>query len=186
MKTRQTFSPQQLSVDHFEAISDWYHFAIMELTRVKGFSENSEWIAKKLGISKKESEEAVARLFRLNLLRKDAKGRVVVQDHTNIESHAISTIGKRNFQKQVLSKAIKAMDTIPVELRNQTSMTFACNSKMFPILVKELSKFRHKFTDKAESYGEFDQVYHLSISLYPVLEQNFRKKEKTHETTLSH
>src|SRR5262245_2594450 len=34
--TRSTAAFQQIALDHFEIIADWYHYAILELTRVQG------------------------------------------------------------------------------------------------------------------------------------------------------
>ena len=45
---------QQVSLDAFNVISDWYHYAILELTTVKKFKPSEKWIAKSLGISVSE------------------------------------------------------------------------------------------------------------------------------------
>src|SRR4051812_6449760 len=42
---------QRLSEDMFTAISDWHHFAILDLTLIKNFKSDPAWIAKKLDIS---------------------------------------------------------------------------------------------------------------------------------------
>lgn len=58
----------QVSIDTCSVISDWYHYAILELTYVSGFKANPNWIVKKLSITVEESKSAVERLKRLGLL----------------------------------------------------------------------------------------------------------------------
>ena len=49
-------------------IADWYHFAILELTRLSEFRADSRWIARVLDISVDEVNVALQRLIRLDLL----------------------------------------------------------------------------------------------------------------------
>jgi hypothetical protein len=46
----------------------WYHFAILELTRLQDFQPDSRWIARVLGLNPDEVNIALARLMRLGLL----------------------------------------------------------------------------------------------------------------------
>ena len=46
---------QQLQMDTFRVISDWYHFGILELTYLKSFKSDPRWIAKALGITEIEA-----------------------------------------------------------------------------------------------------------------------------------
>ncbi len=59
--------------DEFKLISEWYHFAILSLVKLRGASTQPEWIAAKLGISERVAEEAVRRLQRLKILAPGTK-----------------------------------------------------------------------------------------------------------------
>jgi uncharacterized protein (TIGR02147 family) len=59
---------RQVSVDIFNVIADWYHYAILELLTVRDFQKSPAWIAKALGISVSEVNFALERLLRLGLL----------------------------------------------------------------------------------------------------------------------
>lgn len=65
-------SPEKniLKEDHFKIISDWYHFAIVELMTTQNFRSDLIWISKKLNITLIESTEAIERLTRLGLIKK--------------------------------------------------------------------------------------------------------------------
>ena len=64
----------EIALDSFRIIADWYHFAILELTEVEGFKSNAAWIAKRLGISRKIAKESIERLFDTGLLAKKDSG----------------------------------------------------------------------------------------------------------------
>lgn len=40
---------RELTIDQFKIVADWYHYAILELTRVEGFRNEPAWIAGRLG-----------------------------------------------------------------------------------------------------------------------------------------
>src|SRR5690606_12528133 len=60
---------RSLNPDLFHIIAEWYHLAILELTRLKGFQSNSNWIAERLNLSVMEVDLALKRLLSLNLLK---------------------------------------------------------------------------------------------------------------------
>src|SRR4051812_45475661 len=60
---------KELSLDAFRIISDWYHYAILELTLASEFKSEAAWISKQLGISVTETKLAIERLLSLELLR---------------------------------------------------------------------------------------------------------------------
>ncbi len=59
---------RNLQLEYFKVISDWYHYALIELTNLDGFQNSPEWIAFKLGITVNQAKSAVERLLNLELL----------------------------------------------------------------------------------------------------------------------
>ncbi len=163
----QTYT--ELNLDTFRTISDWYHFAILELLRLKHFKPDIKWVAHTLGISFVEAKEAVRRLERLKILE-ITENRWVNRsgDHTNRQPDNFSDIALRKFQKQILEKALLALEDIPLGQRDQSSMTFAMDSRKMKTAIKEIQQFRRQLCQRLENSGPYDHVYHLSISLYPV------------------
>lgn len=51
-----------LSADTFRVIADWYHLAILEMTKVEGFDASPKAVAKSLGITPSEVNIALERL----------------------------------------------------------------------------------------------------------------------------
>ena len=52
----------------FEIISDWHHYALLELAQTDSFVPRLSWVAERLGISRVEAESVVRRLKAVGLL----------------------------------------------------------------------------------------------------------------------
>jgi len=164
----------QISIDTFAVMSDWYHYAILELTKVEGFQSTTEYVSKKIGITKSEANFAVERLLRLGFLTdQDRKWTDVTPNDgsvTNID-RGISSIGSKKLQRQILEKSIEALEHVPLEKRNHTSMTMVINSKKIEEAKEAIREFRRKFCAEFELDSNPDQVYNLHIGFYPVTKE---------------
>ena len=162
------FSP--IDIDTFEVVSDWYHDAILELTKIKQFKGDPRWIAKVLGVSTREARTAVKRLQRLNLLKINNDGTWVDEStfNTTIKS-TFTTTALRKYQRQVLEKACRALEEIPFEKRDQSSVTLPLHVQDLPKARRMIKDFRRKLCSnlKREDVPP-EQVYQLSVSFYPV------------------
>jgi len=160
---------RQLSLDQFHLIAEWYHYPILELIRIKDFQPNIRWIAKRLGISVSEANVAIERLIRLGLLKVDNKGgwKYAEENPTTVGKNTTSGALKK-LQKEVLSKAIRAIEDFPLEVRDQTTMTMAIDSRLLPQARERIKKFRRDMCRFLQKKRDCDQVYNLSVSFYPL------------------
>ncbi len=164
---------EQLELDTFVMVSDWFHDAILELTRLKYFKPDFKWIAKILGISESAVKKAVDRLVRLNLLAIDEDGvwRDLSGHNTNIIDSDFTNQALRNYQKQVLELATKAVDRYPKAKRDNTSIMMVINSKDLPKAKKRIQKFRREMAVFLNRAGKnADQLYQLGIAFFPIAE----------------
>lgn len=162
---------QQLTIDNYAIISDWYHYAILELIRVKSFKSNVNYISKALNISETEVQIAIERLQRVGLLEIKKNGKFIDTTAnglaTNIHQDLTSSASKK-LQKQILEKAIMALLELPTSVRSQTSMTMAINPIDLPEAKKRIQEFRRDMCAFFEKNKNPTQVYNLGVSLYPI------------------
>lgn len=164
---------KQLALDHFHLVADWYHYAILALTRVEGFRSSPKWIAKALEIAIPEVQIALERLQRLGLLKADKKGVYrETNDFITNEKGAFSAPAMRRLQKQVLEMAIKALEQTPIENRDQSSITLELDTSLLEEARTRIKRFRRQLCKDLQRTRKYDQVYHLSISLYPITNIN--------------
>lgn len=169
------FNKHDLSV--FQIISEWQHYAILELFNLTNFKPNSANIAQSLEISLPEVERSISRLKQVGLLAQDAKSdqlKPLDQNSSSITEVPTSK-AHRSQQRQILEGAIKAIETIPIDLRSQTSLTLAINSKKINEAKKLIETFRRQLGEFLSAGNDLDEVYQFSISLYPVT-NNFKNK----------
>jgi uncharacterized protein (TIGR02147 family) len=166
---------QNLDIDIFRVISDWYHYAILELTYVEGFKSDSNWIAKELNISEAEVVAAIDRLLKLHLLEvKDGKYFKTHERITTADKHLTSP-ALRRYQKQLLEKSIVSLENDPIEVRSMSSMTMSIDPKNIQ-LAKKLIDECSKQISALLGTGKKEEVYQLQISLYPL--QNKTRSSK--------
>lgn len=156
-----------LSKDLFRVISDWYHFAILDLTLLKTFVSNPEWIAHQLGISVIEASSGIDRLKRLELLGEDGNRLVKTKTSFSNYKEGHTSGAHKEYQRQVVQKALHAIDGCPQELKDITSMTIAGNSKKIVEVKEVIKRFRRELANFMED-GDGDAVFHLAVQLYPV------------------
>ena len=150
------------------AIAEWYHFAILELTRLAEFRPDSRWIARVLDISVDEVNVALQRLIRLDLLDMAAPDRWVDtagDARVSLQSLAPETVEVRQAGSARLSAS--AARQVPVAFRDQTSITVAVNSRSLPRAFEIVSRFRQQLLELLTE-GDADDVYQIEIALFPV------------------
>lgn len=160
-----------LSLDGFHVISDWYHYAILELSLTKDFQSDSAWIARALGINQLVVKSAIERLLRLDLLvEKDGFWRAA-EDFT-ASTDGIPSEAIRKFHKQILTKALAAIELQSIAERDLTSMVMAIDSRQLDAAKAEIKKFRRGFDAKFGASQSKDRVYCLSIQFFNLQEKS--------------
>jgi len=158
-----------LDLDTFSVISDWYHFAILDLTFLKGFKSDIAWISRKLGISSFEALGAVERLKRLGMLVEKRGKLLKAKDFYSNYSEGTTSAALKEYQRQVIRKSLDAVDNCAPERKDITSMTIAADSRKIKEAKEKIKTFRRELCVFLES-GETDSVFHLALQLYPVTE----------------
>jgi uncharacterized protein (TIGR02147 family) len=166
--TQSDLEFQQLTLDAFQIVADWYHYAILELVTVRGFQPNAKWVAKSLGITVGEANAAVERLVRVGMLKVEGKSWVCTGNHTTI-GNAFSAAAFRKLQAQVLAQAQAALENLPMEVRDQSSVTLSIDTQLLAQAKETIRKFRREMVALLQAQGTRpDQVYQLSVSFFPV------------------
>ena len=170
-KREQLKKLNQLTVDQFNIVSDWYHNAILELSRTTNFDPTPTVIAKRLGLSVTEVTAAIERLQRVGMLEIDDNGKWLepLGDHSSIQSNDFSNRALRNLQKQYLCKSLEALESIDRADRDHTGITMAINSKDLPEAKLRIQKFRRELMAFLQrNQVQPDEVYQLAVSIFPL------------------
>lgn len=162
-----------VSEDEFDTISDWYHFALLELAGVKGFNFDADSAADYLKISKVESVSGISRLFRLGFLEKIGGFYRKLRPITTTTE--IPSIALKSFHQQMIGKASRALFEQSIDRRYISGITLKLPPEKlieFKRLINEHEKQIHELArvyrddPKAEVYQYNMQLFSLKADSY--------------------
>ena len=159
-----------LELDKLNIISDWYHAAILEMTELKDFNSDPQEICLRLGdnVNIDQVRTAIERLLRLGLLERTQKGELKKTTVLLATPSDIPNKSLKKFHTELISKAIKALETQSVEKRDITSFTMTIDTGKIPEAKKMIRDFRRKLAAFLETPNG-DSVYQLNIQLFDLL-----------------
>lgn len=158
-----------LSSREFQVIANWEHFAILDLVLLDTFRYDFAWMAAQLGLKEVDVRIAVDRLLKLGMLKEESGTLVKTQTaFSNDLGPNITSLAKKEYQRQLISKALKAIDGIQSERKDITSITIAADPKRLETAREMVKQFRRELCAYLEG-GEKSEVYHLTIQLCPAL-----------------
>ena len=156
---------RQLHEEAMEIISQWQHFAILELIRLESFRPDCRWIARVLDITVDDVNRAVTRLLHLGLLQ-------MVDTKTWIDHSEVATARFDRLPRAVAQQLMSRVSRMTASDENDhvlSSSTMAIDSRRLAVVSGYLEKVRR---DMAELLGgdgaSCDDVYQLDIFLYPL------------------
>jgi uncharacterized protein (TIGR02147 family) len=165
-KGKETFL--SMSDDEFNFLSDWYHFAILELAKTTSFKPEAKTIAKRLGIHVDEARAAVERLCRLGIVRiEDGRWYATAKGYSWFNDKFTSE-PRRRLQKGFLERGLDAIENIPFHLRENGALTVAIDRGRLGEFKEKLKQVRQELGEFFQSDGELDEVYQLTISFFPL------------------
>jgi uncharacterized protein (TIGR02147 family) len=148
----------------------WYMPALRELVTLPGFTEDPKWIASALEppISERQAVEALETLCRLGLLVRGANGRLE-------QAQALVTTGPGPLGHQIfayhhgmIDLAKRALDQLPREERDISSLTLCVAEAHLPVLKERLRVFRQELLQLAELEARPERVVQLNFQLFPL------------------
>ena len=155
-----------LRADEFSIISDPTHFYLLSLLELSAANPTLEWMAARLGVSSLEVRDCLDRLVRLGLLSRDGEQYLVINSQVTT-THDIPSSALRNSHRKSLEQAIESLQTVPVDLRDISSITMAVDISQLEEAKKLARKFRREMAELLER-GNKTEVYNLNIQLVPV------------------
>lgn len=163
-KSKENYNSRyDLAVEHFKVISEWYHFAILELTEVNDYRLTAPSAARRLGIQSFEARMAIDRLIRLGLLE-EQNGRLS-KSKSNVGIADVPSEAIRAFHRQLLEKAKSAIEQQSPENREFYSITLAINPSRLKRAKALIHKFSHEIMECLQD-GPKKTVYQLGVQLF--------------------
>lgn len=155
-------------------LENWWIPAVRAYLELNGGIVNIKKIAKDLcpPITEEQAAEAIEILKEVGLVKNVASGRLALTDaHLTVGGQEKSA-AVRHFQKQVLFLASEALDSVPVNERNISTLTLSVDQACFDDLGEMLREFRRLVQKRVDESKRPDRVMQLSMAFYPVAKTN--------------
>lgn len=152
-----------LSEDVFKIVSEWHYFAIIELTSLKDFKNNSRWISRKLKISEIEVELALEKLIRVGLLVEE-NGQLKKTEKNyifeNVPSAAI-----RKHHHGTLELAQKALEEQDMSQREFFTVCFPMDPRLLPEAKRKIREFSEDLMREMEESNPL-AIYKVAVQMF--------------------
>ena len=127
--------------------SSWYIPAIRELAALENFSDDPKWIASLLKpkITPGQAQQALDTLLELGLLVRRGDGRI--EQSSPLVTTGSGPLGYHiaNYHRTMLAQAADALDTVPREEREISSLTLCISQEVLLELKERIREFRREW-----------------------------------------
>jgi uncharacterized protein (TIGR02147 family) len=151
----------------FAFISEWYHLVIKQLVGTAHFQEDAGWIRQRLRrkVTTAEASAALATMRRLGMIALDESGRLQVTGQGLQTTQDVADGAIRQHLRQMLLRAVEALDEQEPAEREVTALTLRCDPKRLPEAKAAIRQFKDEFDRRFEDLGAGD-VYQLNIQFF--------------------
>lgn len=172
---------EELTRETSAVVSEWHHYAILELTRLQDFVPDVRWISRVLGVSQDQVAVALQRLLRLGLL--EMTSREQWQDRSGDTTATLldfADTAVRMLYQQSRALLLAALQAAPAGCE-YSSTTVAVDRHRLPEAIGLLRKMQRDTVRMMQNRGKPNDVYQLEISLFPLT--RLQQKESLHGTS---
>lgn len=157
-----------LREDHYEFYSRWYYNTIRELIGLIRFKEDYDQLGALLNppIPAAEARKAVQLLLRLGLIEKTRTGYRQANQAVTTGNETLA-MAVRDFHKQNLSLADRAVDAVAPEDRDLSCLILSLPAAGFQEIKGEIQGFRKRLMKLADGMTDPTRVYHVNFQFYP-------------------
>lgn len=162
---RRTLQSAELKI-----LENWWIPAVRAYLELNGGASNVKQIANALcpPITEAQAKEAIETLKTAGLVKKLASGRLgLTETHLTVGGKERAN-AVQNFQRQALRLASEALENVPAEERNVSTLTVSVDQAGFENLGDMLREFRRLVQKRVDSVKNPDRVMQLSMAFYPV------------------
>lgn len=158
---------RQLNKEEFKEISDWKTWCIYTLFQSSDFIPTYSWLKQKIHLPEDEISQSLKKLKNLGLIDIDGDFYKLVCENVTT-TNDVPSPEIRKFHKEFINKGIDALDVVPVEIRDISSLTLCINPGKLAEFKKMLADFRAKVNEIAKEDEDSSELYQLNIQFFPM------------------
>ncbi len=171
-------SPLKIEGHKFEFYQKWYYTAIRELIGISGFDGNYQKLASQTvpAISISQAKKSIQLLLKLKLITKNSDGSYSLSSRFITPSEKVQPLAIREFQKETIKLAAEALDNIPKEERDISTLTLSLSAQGLEKMKASLTNFRQELMRIANQDENVNRAYQINLQLFPITGPGDNKK----------
>jgi uncharacterized protein (TIGR02147 family) len=166
----KTMPPQQHAM-----YEHWYYVALRDALNLMQCRDGSDEDIKKAArllmpsVKTEEVRKAVELLKRLELVLADKKGILRAAENFITSGPEVPQVIANQYLIECMELARQAIDTIPREERNLSTLTFSVSPQGYERIKKKIEETRQEILSLVDNDdGAVDRVYHCNFHFFPV------------------
>lgn len=162
-----------LEATRYEFFSQWYHVALWELLSFFPFHGDFEQLATKFcpAITPTKAKRALEVLERLQLVERRKDGAWIAKHGLITTGEEWKSMAIRTFQRDSIQLAENALDQIPKEDRDISTVTLSLSKATFDVVREKLRAMRQELLEISEHEAKKDAVYQFNLQIFPLTKE---------------
>jgi len=168
-RSRNASAPRILTDIHRTILSEWHHLAIRSLIEMS--PDPGDWAALGRRLRPMRSESVVRKSIKLlqsgGLVERRDDGLWHATEKAIATPPEVGHPAVRQFHRDCLQLAGEALEGSPPSERNVTGLTLGISPRTYRLVCDRLTELREELARLADADTQADQVYQLTLALFP-------------------
>jgi uncharacterized protein (TIGR02147 family) len=159
-----------LDAHEYEYYTKWYYTALRQIISIYPFNGDFTALSKMTVpvITITEAKKGIALLCKLGLVEKGDDGVYRAADKFLSTGKEWQSIAVRCFQQETINLALSALDTVPKDQRDISTVTITLSKNKFADACELIRRFRQEMLKLITTDDNPDAVYHVNIQMIPI------------------
>jgi len=160
-------SSRQVDADQYEFFSHWSIVALLEAFGTSLGQASAADLAQALKVDVQDIEHGIEVLSRLKFIERDGMGWRKLEPTLETEPF-IRNITVRKFHREMISKALDTIDTLPPSERELGSLTISLSEANFDEVKRRIFQFHQDLNALFSEDPNPEKIYQLNFQFFPL------------------
>ncbi|MBN1759215.1 MAG: TIGR02147 family protein [Chitinispirillaceae bacterium] len=169
--------------ENHQFFEQWYHVALFELLRIVKDSSDTTALGSMLmpPITGPKARKAVELLKKIGYIRQEEDASACTTEPFLTTGDTWESVAIHSFQVTMSQLAAKALDTVPKEERDFSTLTMALSQEAFEKVRDVVKNARAEIAAIERESSDPERVYQINMQCFP-LTQDIAKKDERHDS----
>jgi uncharacterized protein (TIGR02147 family) len=167
---RTPMTVKTITSNEYEYYNNWYNCVVRELIVREKSPIDYDCLARKIRprISPAQAKKSVALLLELGMITRKNDGTYEQTSHFIGTEREVTSIGIRNHHAKMFELARDAMDTVPRDLREMSSLTVSISDSCRQKIKQRVQEFEDEIIQMVQNDRDVQSVYQVNFQFFPL------------------